>query len=76
METENIEKPINRISEKYQQIQDRAREFQKRARETAKNTYDTTDTWVRDNPWMSIGIVAASALVLGMALGALFKGED
>jgi ElaB/YqjD/DUF883 family membrane-anchored ribosome-binding protein len=69
METENIQKPINRISEKYQQIQNRARE-------TAQNTYDTTDTWVRQNPWLSVGIATASALVLGLVLGAMFKRED
>jgi ElaB/YqjD/DUF883 family membrane-anchored ribosome-binding protein len=76
METENIEKPMNRMSEKYQQLQDRAREFQSRARETAKNTYDTTDTWVHDNPWTSVGIAAASALVLGLVIGAMMRGED
>ncbi len=76
METENIEKPMNQMSQKYQQFQDRAREFQNRARETAKHTYDTTDTWVRENPWMSVGVVALSALVLGMVMGAMFRGED
>jgi ElaB/YqjD/DUF883 family membrane-anchored ribosome-binding protein len=76
MDTENIEKPMNRMSEKYQQLQDRAREMQSRARETAKHTYDTTDTYVHDHPWTSVGIAAATSLVLGLVLGAMFKGED
>ncbi len=75
METENIEKPMNQMSEKYQQFKNRAREFQDHARETAKNTYDTTDTWVRDNPWWSVGIVALSALVLGLVLGATSRRD-
>jgi len=75
METENITKPMNQLSEKYQQFQNRAREFQNRARETAKNTYDTTDTLVRENPWWTVGIVALSALVLGLIIGATSRRD-
>ncbi len=62
MNTENITKPINQLTEKYQDVQDRALE-------TARNMCNVTDTFVRDNPWWMLGMVAVAALTVGLLLG-------
>ncbi len=55
-------RPMNQISEKYHQMQGRAKE-------TAENVAHVTDSFVHDNPWWTLGMVAVTALVIGVLLG-------
>lgn len=60
--TENIRKPIDQLS-------DKCHEMTEKARQTAQQAYGATDTWVHDNPWWTVGMVAVTALIVGMLLG-------
>ena len=51
------------------QLNDRLQEMQQRVEETARNVSRTTDEYVHENPWRTIAIVAAAALVLGFLFG-------
>jgi ElaB/YqjD/DUF883 family membrane-anchored ribosome-binding protein len=51
------------------QFNDRFQAIQERVGETARNVSRTTDEYVHENPWTTVGIVAAAALVIGFLLG-------
>jgi ElaB/YqjD/DUF883 family membrane-anchored ribosome-binding protein len=51
------------------QLSDRLEAMQQRLGETARNVSRNTDEYVHENPWLTIGIVAATALVLGFLIG-------
>ena len=46
-----------------------AQEWTERARSKARDAGAAADDYVRDNPWMSVAVVAAVACVLGYILG-------
>ena len=50
------------MNEKFQAIQERVGE-------TARNVSRTTDEYVHENPWKTIAMVAAAALIVGLLLG-------
>jgi ElaB/YqjD/DUF883 family membrane-anchored ribosome-binding protein len=51
------------------QLSDRFQAVQQRVGETAKDVSRSTDEYVHENPWKSIAIVAAAALLLGLIFG-------
>ncbi len=68
MNAENISKPINQLSAKYQDLQNRAVE-------SARNMCTATDHYVHENPWWTIAMVAVSGIVLGLLLGQVGRSE-
>ncbi len=50
------------------EMTDKFQDWQQRASEKAKDWGQTTDTYVRENTWMSIGIAAVIGCVLGYIL--------
>ena len=48
---------------------ERLRELQQAATETAQAAVQTTDDYVRDNPWQAVGIAAGIGAVLGVVIG-------
>lgn len=47
---------------------DKFQDLQKRATETAKNLSETTDKYVRENTWSSVGLAALVGCVIGYLL--------
>jgi len=43
--------------------------MQERVGETARDVSRSTDEYVHENPWKSIAIAAAAALLLGLIIG-------
>ncbi len=54
----------DRLSDSIVRLQEVQEELTARARSAAR----ATDTYVRDNPWKSIGYVAAAGLVIGLLM--------
>lgn len=54
----------DRLSDSIVRLQEVQEELKARARSAAR----ATDTYVRDNPWKSIGYVAAAGLVIGLLI--------
>jgi ElaB/YqjD/DUF883 family membrane-anchored ribosome-binding protein len=50
-------------------LKDKALQWQQAAKENATEVARVTDSYVRDNPWGAIGIVAVFALAIGMLIG-------
>ena len=51
------------------QLSDRVKDFQQRAGETARQFSSNADDYVRENPWQTVAIVAAAALLIGLLIG-------
>ena len=56
-----VEPAKKQITQKFQDVQ-------KRVGDTARDVSDATDKYVRENPWMTIGMVAVAACLLGWFL--------
>ena len=54
-------------------LRGKAQEWQRQATTTARNAAKATDDYVRDNPWETVGWVAAGVFVLGFLLGRTSK---
>ena len=63
MKTENLAATVK------SQLNDRFHAVQQRVGETARDLSRSTDEYVHDNPWRTIAIVAAAALILGFLFG-------
>ena len=50
-------------------FRERAQEWQKKASHHARQAARVTNDYVRDNPWESVGYVAAAAFAIGFLLG-------
>jgi ElaB/YqjD/DUF883 family membrane-anchored ribosome-binding protein len=50
------------------EMTDKFQDWQQRASEKARNLGQTTDQYVRENTWMSLGIAAVIGCVLGYIL--------
>lgn len=55
---------------------ERLKELQQEAAERTRAAATRADRYVHDNPWQSLGIVAAVAAVLGVVLGLLLNRRD
>lgn len=55
--------------EKAQHLAETASERSRQALDRSKEALHTTDEWVHDNPWMTVGVIAAVGLVIGYLLG-------
>jgi ElaB/YqjD/DUF883 family membrane-anchored ribosome-binding protein len=64
-----------RGEEAAQGIKERAQEWQRRASDGARKAAAVTNDYVHDNPWESVGYVAAGAFVIGFLIGRL-AGRD
>lgn len=51
------------------QLSDGFQAMQERVGETARDVSRSTDEYVHENPWKSIAIAAAAALLLGLIIG-------
>jgi len=56
-----------------QNFREKAQEWQKRASDGARKAAQVTDDYVRENPWETVGYVAAAAFVIGFLLGRIRK---
>ena len=63
MKTENLAATVK------SQLNDRFHAVQQRVGETARDLSQSTDEYVHENPWRTIAIVAAAALILGFLFG-------
>ena len=52
-------------------FREKAQEWQKRATDNARKAAQVTNDYVRDNPWETVGYVAAGAFIIGFLLGRL-----
>ncbi|WP_040548015.1 DUF883 family protein [Pedosphaera parvula] len=63
----------SKASDRYQNLQRKASEkfqnVQKKVTDTAKNVSGVTDTYVHDNPWKSVAMVALAACIFGFLIG-------
>lgn len=60
-----------RLSTYYRQLSDSAAALGERGRETARAAIETTDEYVKDNPWQSVAIGTGVGALLGFALGCM-----
>lgn len=50
-------------------LKNKAAQWQQAAKDNATNVARATDSYVRDNPWGAIGVVAVFALAIGLLIG-------
>jgi len=50
-------------------FREKAQEWQRRASDSARKAAQVTNEYVRDNPWETVGYVAAGAFIIGFLLG-------
>ena len=50
------------------EMTDKVQDWQRRATETAKNVGETTDRYVRENTWATLGVAAVLGCVIGFLL--------
>jgi ElaB/YqjD/DUF883 family membrane-anchored ribosome-binding protein len=50
-------------------FKEKAQDFQRKATHHARKAARVTNDYVRDNPWESVGYVAAGAFIIGFLLG-------
>ena len=50
-------------------LKERALEWKETARDSVVGAAKTTDTYVRDNPWIAVGVVGLFAFTLGVFVG-------
>ena len=50
-------------------VMERYENLQNRVQETASNMMHSTDEYVHEHPWATIGIAAAAALAVGFIIG-------
>ena len=54
-----------------QGLREKAQEWQRKASDGARKAAQVTNDYVRDNPWETVGYVAAGAFIIGFLLGRL-----
>jgi len=65
----NIAELRQRAQQRLQETRERLEARGEKLYANAREQMDATDRYVHDNPWTSIGIGAASGVVLGLLLG-------
>lgn len=65
---ERIQEVRARAEESLQQARARLNEVEQDAVRRAQEVADATETYVRDNPWQSVGIAAGVGLLVGLLL--------
>jgi ElaB/YqjD/DUF883 family membrane-anchored ribosome-binding protein len=50
------------------EMTNKVQDWQRRATETAKNVGETTDRYVRENTWATLGVAAVLGCVIGFLL--------
>ena len=66
---EQAEETAQGFKERAQEWQKKAQEWQKKATDNARKAARVTDDYVHENPWESVGYVAAGAFIIGFLLG-------
>ena len=59
----------SKVQEKARAFQETAQEWQRRATETTRRAAQATDSYVHENPWSVIGMVALGFFALGLLMG-------
>lgn len=52
-----------------QELAETAREKSRVALDRSKQAMHTTDEWVHENPWVTVGLIAGIGLLLGLLIG-------
>jgi ElaB/YqjD/DUF883 family membrane-anchored ribosome-binding protein len=71
---EQAEDTARGFKEKAQEWKDKAEDWQRKASHHARKAASVTNDYVRDNPWESVGYVAAGAFIIGFLIGRM--GRD
>ena len=64
-----LREEAGRAQELYDEGVEKARELAQTTSERSKEALDTANEWVRENPWMALGLVAGVGLIAGLILG-------
>jgi ElaB/YqjD/DUF883 family membrane-anchored ribosome-binding protein len=59
----------SQINQGAEQLQEALADIQARLSECTRECIETTDNYVHENPWTSVGIAAGVGLIFGMLLG-------
>lgn len=65
---EKIQEVRARAEESLRQARERLTALEREAYERARDVAQSTESYVRDNPWQSLGIAAGVGLLLGLLL--------
>ena len=58
----------SKVQQTASEWQETAQQWQQRAAESAKRAWETTDEYVRENPWALLGAAALAGLAVGLFL--------
>jgi len=65
---DGIESAAHHMENAFARSKEQLEALQEKALEVSKAACETTDKYVRDNPWQAVGIAAAVGLVAGLVI--------
>ncbi|MBV6271974.1 DUF883 family protein [Alcaligenaceae bacterium CGII-47] len=63
-----IEEARAKLARQLESIQDDAGQWNQRARTQCRELIDTTDEYVRENPWSMVGVAAMVGIITGLCV--------
>jgi ElaB/YqjD/DUF883 family membrane-anchored ribosome-binding protein len=71
-----VQEQVDQLQDVYKEGRDRLGKLAKSASEQSRRAMTFTDEWVRENPWLTVGIVAGVGLLVGLLVSQGFRRED
>jgi ElaB/YqjD/DUF883 family membrane-anchored ribosome-binding protein len=74
--TEDIKsRAANKLQDLQQKASEKFQNVQQKVTEKARTVGEATDTYVRDNPWQTVAMVALAACIFGFVIGNLRRSD-
>lgn len=71
-----IEEQVSQVQEVYEDQRRRLADFAKTASEKSRQAFTFTDQWLRDNPWLALGVIMGAGLLIGLLVGRSSSNKD
>ena len=74
--TDRLKEQAAKAQELYQQGLRRASDWTRAASVKSREAWSATDDWVRDKPWLALGVAAGVGLLVGLLIGQARTGNS
>ena len=63
---QDLDEPQSTLKDKARAVKDTAQQWQRQATDATRKAAETTDVYVRENPWTAIACVAGFCFAIGL----------